>query len=65
MLDADEPSATMNLLNLGIEQARQGTPDGFGLTHVLPPLTEVSGEGVEIEFQAITTEHREVVRSQG
>lgn len=36
-VDADEPVATMNLLNLGIEQARQCVPDMFDLTCGLNP----------------------------
>jgi hypothetical protein len=64
-VDADQASAPMNLLDLGIEQAGQGAPDWFGLTEVLNPLTEVGGERVEIQFQAITTEDGQVRRRQG
>ena len=54
----------MDLLDLGIEQTRSGSPDGFGLSGLLKPLTEVGGEGVEVEVEAITTEHWYVRRCQ-
>ena len=47
----------MNLLDLSIEQAGQGVPDAFGLSSGLNPLTEMSGQRVEIKFQAIAREH--------
>jgi len=50
----------MEFLDLGVEQVGQDAPDACGLTGLLNPLAEVRGEGVEVQFQAITTEHREV-----
>ena len=47
----------MNLMDLGVEQAGQSAPDAFGLTSVLEPLTEVSSESVEVEFETVTTEN--------
>jgi hypothetical protein len=55
MIDPNQTSATLNLLDLGVEQTRQGAPDPFGLTDVWEPLTEVSRERVEVQFEAVTT----------
>ena len=45
----------MDLLDLGIEQTRSGPPDGFGLSGLLKPLTEV-GKAVETVLKSMMTD---------
>jgi len=48
----------MDLLDLSIEQTRQGAPEAFRLSGVLNPLAEMCREGVEVEIETITAKDR-------
>jgi len=59
-----ESAAATGFLDLAIEQVEGDLPAEFARSHIGDPLTEMSGEGIEVEVEAIAGEDGETAWSQ-
>src|SRR5512136_1717877 len=63
-LDASELAAAIGLLDLTVQQVERDLPKGFACDDIGDPLTEVGGDGIEVEVKAVAGKDGQTAGSQ-
>jgi len=59
-----ESAAAIGFLDLAVQQVERHLPTEFARSHIRDPLTEMGGDRIEVEVEAVTGEDRQTARSQ-
>jgi hypothetical protein len=62
--DPSESAATIGFLDLAVQQVECHLPTEFARRHIRDLLTQMGGDGIEVEVEAVAGENRQTAQSQ-